>query len=318
VTAGRVDTLTDPAGRFVANGNPKGETVRVRVLPNRFDEIERTAVAGGAEVVLRVPARGRLHVRWKGSGRPCFRLFRGGTWDRPKDRLMGSGNPSPYYREEPGGIRFDLSAGTYGLRIGVPPGRVRVYPAIRVRADETVRITYDFPRYGRLTGRVLDAEGKPAEGAEIRLAANGVELATVDDRGRFEVVSSRLDPDNPELVAGRLRLEVRTADHASLYTEPIDLELDHDLDLKLVRGVTVNGRVVDQHGKGYRVRLKLPAPAGAALFHGWSRKDGTFRFVHVPPGRHRVFIDPGTGGRISHEFEVGEDDPKTVTIQVPR
>ncbi len=133
---------------------------------------------------------------------------------------------------------------------------------------------------GRLRGRLIEAEtGRPIAGGRFRID-NAVAL-TADDQGRFEFAG--LMPGNHEsyvVAPGRQRRRV-------LFDTT--LRPDAELDLRIPRGGTVAGRVLDEQGKpipGAVVGLSTSGNtfSGTALWEDCAA-DGRFAWHGVTPDR---------------------------------
>jgi RNA polymerase sigma-70 factor (ECF subfamily) len=130
----------------------------------------------------------------------------------------------------------------------------------------------------RLSGRVLDAQGRPVEAAQVRNRRLWLAEWTVTDAdGRFEV--GALAPDGPTAW-----LEVRHPDFAWLER---DAKLDDEpLELMLERGYAVGGRVRDSAGA---------VVAGAWVRLGSSRSPGNEPPV-ITDAQGRFVLDQRTTG----------------------
>ena len=167
-----------------------------------------------------------------------------------------------------------------------------------------------------IAGRIVDQEGFPVEGADVRAltALQGVgKVHRVEvrggrsnDRGEYRIAG---------LHAGRYYVEVTRAGNAAdwhgpylaqFYPSSVSLEEATPIEMKageergdvhfrLVRreGATVSGRVewaagIDPETNGISVMLSSEDYPGQAWHSGYTNPDGSFRFPPVAPGNYRV------------------------------
>ena len=291
VVGARVATLgsstrTDGRGRFRLEGVRAGRAVLLEasdVAPGYFNFDLAWAVAGGDEAVLSYPGSGKLRLELpEGGDTPdvvAYLLDRRGDDGKP---IEVHGGPPDVDRRD-NAFLFDVPAGRLRLEVQVGRGG-RLVREIVVRPGKVSRLVYESPDPGRLTGRVLGPDGKPAAYAEITDVLIGSQLAFTDEEG--VVQTGGLD-----LPHGKARLLVLCEDHAPLLTEPLDLGAGAHLDVRLARDAGVKGVLTCGAGspaEGTRVRVRTEIGP-----HGEWRKIGgadTFRMEGNVTGRVRFEI----------------------------
>jgi len=317
---------------FAANGTPRVEATRFAHATGRTDETGRFVIdrlaPGTYQVSLHapgnaVPNRGEVVVRADAETTLDFEISppaRNRLTGRVIDRASGqpiagagifSGSDLQHraWTDEDG--RY-ACAGVFGECI-------RVHAAAKGYLPESVDLTctrgrpmiHDFSlvRPGRVSGRVIDAFGRPVSGAAVashpsRLAPGSHGRRTVTDPdGRF-----RLDPVRP---GSRSRLFAVAPGYAPAASPPFVLAPAGSRDgvvIRLDRGGSIHGRLLFLgarpaptriHRRGvslHSVPVALKAVGDGAsdrspadlLGHRESRADGGFTFETVPAGDYRV------------------------------
>ena len=231
----------------------------------------------------------------------------------------------------------------FGQRRTTDPGK-----RIKVADAETVeRIDLTLPAASAMTGRVIDENGDPVEGASVsiytmtivhgrrRLIASGAERRT-DDLGRFRLFN--INPGEYVISAaaattGQHRMPGYAATyypgaHSLADAEVVAVKTGDDLsalDLRLTpgRAAKVAGSVLDSTGQPLDGAVLLDASrrsgvlAGPAI-RGRPQADGRFEFLNIAPGdyvlqalgRSRGGIEFGTRFLV-----VGEDDVTGLMLQ---
>lgn len=186
----------------------------------------------------------------------------------------------------------------------------------------------------RIAGRVVDdGTGAPVPEFSIGAAASddpmsgfwppGTEYVR-DPDGRFDVAARRGEG---------VRLLVRAPGHAPRILDPVDTRAGdvRRLEVRLSRGTTVRGRVVDTAGRpvaGARIRIegvRDPSPFFMLLKHAPPRyrtlsdRDGRFAIAHVLPGSREVTAEHSDHAPVSVALSVA-DGPESVIpdIALPR
>jgi protocatechuate 3,4-dioxygenase beta subunit len=187
----------------------------------------------------------------------------------------------------------------------------------------------------RLVGRVLDGDRQPVFGAAVWATAKNQQSPLPTLPGMAVSVSPREATGMrgefalSGLPAGQIDLTVSAQGYRPARVRGIDLAVGRDgppVEVVLVQGVTVAGRVLDTAGhpvaganvtamlditlgdllRGGNVRGAGPAPASSA-------PDGRYRLVGLGPGNYRVLVDRanslrGLRSRQSAEIVVADQD----------
>jgi len=274
-------TTSDPDAPFTDACFPEPVVVPVVVrgpqgaaLPDDLD-VELDLHGDGYEVPLtHVDNRYPLRHQW------CFHLQPGEEF-----RLVAT-PPSPWYAWR------TIYTGIAGARTG--PVHIDLTPA------------------GRVVGRVVDAKGRPFEGARARVLPDSRGLGgTTDESGAFEITN---------LPPGEWRLGLAPGDGPPESFLSVRCEANATLDLGtlvLPRPVPHAGRVLDE--EGYRVegcRLSLVVPAcGDRHLPAWIHEleevpdgDGRFAVDLAPGGTARLLVSaPGHAGVLLAPADFGRE-----------
>jgi hypothetical protein len=145
----------------------------------------------------------------------------------------------------------------------------------------------------KLTGRVVDPEGNPAVGAEVRVRgtraidgrgyrlADSPEPAVTDENGRFEFAG---------LPEGYLGLWCLGAWYSKNIYETYAAPAD-DMCIEAVQTGTIRGRLVDSDGKPLAERVHVVPkgnPIGRWHDSAMADKNGAFEMPHLPPDTYLI------------------------------
>jgi hypothetical protein len=238
------------------------------------------------------------------------------------------------------------SDGSYEVQ-GVPPGKYRLHalaeglsPAAGTQGVEVevpaeggvVEKDLFLSDAGRVAGRVLDLAGEPVAAARVRLelrqgrgqgqgmpgAGRMAETLIRGVRPSADLTDADGRFDLGRVVAGARFVVVAESDaYVGAESEPFEVAAGErrEVDLTLVPGGTLRGRVVDENGRwlrGARVRLgPLPEDmTGETAVSGWradrallpetwtTAEDGSFLATNLPSGRLLLKVE--AEGYVTH------------------
>lgn len=194
-------------------------------------------------------------------------------------------------------------------------------PIVLVDGGDRSGVTIVLERGGKLVGRVVDGQGAPVAGAEVRVSADTVLSGQVrrvaaDARGRFEMGG----------LPRRTMFVMAATDDATSKTIPIDLAMRTEpLELVLDRTSMIEGIVVTSAGTpvpearvvAERTRSETDTDQVESRLRGVESAiagmDGRFRIAPLSPGSYLVrAIRPGSssdllGMRLGVEVTTGKE-----------
>lgn len=297
---------------------------------------------------LNASVSGRVTAR--GKGVPAVTVF---AFTQP---FMGQGAPVKAVTDQDGNYRLtNIPPGNYQVSPFAPvyisaeptPGGSRGKSLILSEGDDVQNIDFSLERGGVITGKVTDAEGRPAIEeriiltAEVQNKTDGSapvygERYMTDDRGvyriygvapgRYRVSAGVSDDDTyPSIRTGRVAYR-RTyypdaADAAG--AEIVEVTAGGEatgINISLGRSLatfSASGRVVDgetgQPLAGIRFMLQRQSVEGPSTMPimSASNSQGEFRIENIPPGKYSIFNAPQAGNETrtdSAPFEVTDQD----------
>jgi protocatechuate 3,4-dioxygenase beta subunit len=219
-----------------------------------------------------------------------------------------------------GAFRFpQVAAGMHELVARVPGHQPLTVPGVVVADGGEVDLgSLDLRPEAVLAGRVLDPEERPVAGAKViveqrwpvfstRGSGNRGREVETDGEGRFRLGG----------LSDGMPTSVRTeADgFVSAHLHDVLLPRDEPLEVRLSRGGTIFGQVVDEAGEPLaeaRLRVQIDRAAARHLqsmvWHsatGDTGEDGRFEIAGVPVGPLQVDVQHARRG-LSHEVAIGE------------
>ncbi|MEZ6195897.1 MAG: carboxypeptidase-like regulatory domain-containing protein [Planctomycetota bacterium] len=322
---------TDRNGAFLIEGLPDGAyTLSARKPGYSNRGAFAHARTGSADAVIKVTRSPRIigRVVDARTGEPVerFDLVASATPD-----LLFDGRPTAQSFRDPRG-RFEFSIGERTGRVWLV-ARARGYAGGRggpvligdARAGELV---IEMERGIVVTGRVLDAEGRPVAGATARLEAHrasgeGSEsrlAETLYGKMKRRQATARSDADGRyrirAVMSGTYRLAVEADGFAAFLDEAaLVVERDRDLDAgtcRLVRPARMRGRVIDRGDGGPAPREVVLRPLEGApgrVYRSSVGKGGAYRIEGIHPGRYAIEVT-----RMAFRFENGETELPRVAL----
>jgi len=319
----RVDILTkdgelatvEPDGTFRLECERPGEQLRLLVQALGAPPVAVEAMAGGEEVVVRLPARGAICVSLKKGVRENRYALRFEVRVAGETGHEFLGIPDlEFYVDDGSSVRIACPGGTYDLSFCADPGEWFLFRNVVVRAGGETVLEYDFPLLGVISGTVSTPDGDTLNRAEIRMAFSDELMASVGDaeEGRFWLWGS--DALRP---VGVFRLRVYAEGFAPALTEPLDLRTDLSLDIRLTRGGVVRGRLVDTDGEPLKGTVHWLPEFGPPLNPAETDGDGRFElYGRLPCGTARLEAVVEGHEPVTATSVVTEDVPANVTIRI--
>ena len=297
---GRFETRDVPARRLDVTARGRGLaplTVRGLELPPGLRPVDLGTLylEPGARVEGRVldpdgaPLAGAEIWSASSSGRPPVLAF-----DRPA--------PPAALSDAAG--RFAVEDLAPGLAVDLWVGRDGFLPAVLtgIEAPSARPIEVELRRAATLAGRVVDADGRAIEGAEVsaRIEAAGAEppvsgtaAAVTDGAGRFELA---------DVAPGRLRVDAFAEGFQASSEQTFGLAAGERLEqavFVLERGAALEGWVSDHRGDPVAGARVLSGRHGAS-----TDADGAYRLAGLPPGSARVEVRHEAYNRLERTVEI--------------
>lgn len=210
-------------------------------------------------------------------------------------------NASISLRQETGGQYLSCSSNDKGIaRMRLIPGNYvlngvykrgfsqqRLEDVITIEDGKTRRIEHEMFAQPKVTGVVRNQEGKPVEGAKLKVCPMGREDVVTDSRGRFEAVC---DPGGMPMPGGGLPVMFLVCRYEKDNLAAA-IEFDEDertVDIKLEPAATFSGKIVDPDGEGIegaKVNLFLRVSnwgSSISRDQATTDKEGKFEIRAVP------------------------------------
>lgn len=211
-----------------------------------------------------------------------------------------------------GTFRIDgLAPGSYQLEASAPGHAKLVRRGVPVPAPRPLVV--ELTRAGTLEGFVLDAEGRPAAGAEVQVSGRVPQTVTTGEGGGFSV----------EVEAGAHGVSARRGAEAGSVDKPVLVAVGQtvrDLRVRLGAGAGLEGRVVARAGgapvAGASVEV---SPANVEGDSGLAKTDalGAFTVGGLAPGSYDVVVNaPGFSQTVRRGLTVSAGERFPVEIQL--
>jgi hypothetical protein len=196
-----------------------------------------------------------------------------------------------------------IAAGHARIQITVDPPLPVLprIPDVEVQPDAVSRVEIRLERTVRVRGAIRSREtGDPVVGAEV-LIGNGKpnegERGVSDSRGRFEVNTLPGDVTMQVVSTPGSFIQVGDDPSSRRHRVPAGVETFDLLPIEVVRGVTVQGRLVDAANRPLaRVSVYADAASGKRQYGAWTTdRDGAFTMIRPSgvPLRYRYSFDQG-------------------------
>jgi len=224
---------------------------------------------------------------------------------------------------ENGVARFDIAPGEYTVSAIYAEGCAGLEPSevLTVTAGKVAQAAFELKRLSKVHGVILDEAGKPAEGAQIRVAPLGIwEEIPEGSEGKFEV---EWNPGSEAEASGYLTpvlYVIATLDARNLAAIAEVKDFTAPVEIRLAPAATLAGKVVDAKGApvaGATVDVLWQGPGwvwsvgDAATF---ADDNGRFEMPGVPKGS-RYVVKAGCEGYGPNSVEVDVAADATGTVE---
>lgn len=211
-------------------------------------------------------------------GRPLEGMMWGPPAAPPEERVWGSSDARGTFRLE------GLAPGTYKLEASAPGHARTVLPAVRIPA--TAPLTVSLDHSGFLEGFVVDAEGRPAAGAQVRVGGRTPQVVTASEAGGFSV----------EVEAGPHPVQAQRGEEAGALESPVVVPAGktvRDVRVQLGKGALLEGVVRARTGgqpvAGASVEV-TPFQSRGEVARTLTDEAGGFRVTGLSPGSYDVTV----------------------------
>jgi protocatechuate 3,4-dioxygenase beta subunit len=310
---------TGPDGSFTLTGLAPGS---VRLMARKTDDFvqeTRNVDAPAHDVVIDIPAGGRISGRVvdKGSGKPIPSFQSGITTSRsaggmvmmapPQLRSFTSDDGSFTLESVPPGatVLVASSAGYASSRLNLTVEQAKEIKGVELQLDAGVK----------LTGRVTGSNGSPLGDVEVRVlpsptggfATSGAErTATTDTNGEYSIEG---------LEAGDETVSFSHAKHSAM-RKPVTLKGGETrLDVQLASGGRVTGTVVTESGAPV-ADAEVEAGSGGGYQSARTNANGAFEFESMTPGRYRFTASKsGLAEGVVEDVDVSNGAPVQIVLK---
>jgi uncharacterized GH25 family protein/protocatechuate 3,4-dioxygenase beta subunit len=284
-------TTTAADGSFTLSGLAAGPATVMFMKPEDFINERRSLTAPERDVVIEIPAGGRVSGRVveKGSRRPVTSFEAGITISRGGGGMMMMGPPQtrPFNSDDGSFVLENVPAGSMTL-VANAPGFVTSRMNVTIEEGKSLNdLVLELDAGVKLTGRVTNPSGQPLSGVTVTLgtsprgnfAMGGPDKrATTDANGEYSM--DALNTGEETIVFSHPKY-VRTSRQVTLKGA------ETRLDAQLEAGARVAGTVVDEAG----------VPASGAIVQasggssGWrtaeTNASGAFEFESLGDGHYK-------------------------------
>jgi hypothetical protein len=198
--------------------------------------------------------------------------------------------------------------------------------SVEIGSELTTRRTVKLMPEGSISGRVVDPDGQPVEGAAVvaRGAARALSAIT-NDRGEFRIEHLPADrfrvlakPSRP-LIPPEIRTDGTKEDHLddTSYSGSVEVAAGaqvEGIEIRLIRTplVRVSGTITG--GGTSPIRVETEAAEDATSHRQGIVEGGKFTVWNLPPGKHRLWARSGTLSSASVEVDVGGTDIEGIEL----
>lgn len=311
-------TETASDGSFTLGGLSPGDLRLMFMKQEEFIQEMRTATAPEDDLVVELPAGGRIRGRVveKDSRKPItsFRVGVSGARSGGGMIRMGPTQQRQFDSEDGSFTLDDVPAGATTLVV-TAPGYVESRANVEVAASKTVAdVEVELDRGVRLTGRVTGPNGAPLSDVSVSIGSQpAIPLppgmgtrATTNADGEYTIES---------LEAGPQQVDFRHAKYLGTRKEVTLKGSETRLDAQLTSGQRVAGVVVDEAGAPVPDARVTASGAAGAMGSARTATDGTFEFDSLNPGRYRFTASKsGYADGIIEDQDVSGGAPIRLTL----
>ncbi|HKO58766.1 MAG TPA: carboxypeptidase regulatory-like domain-containing protein [Thermoanaerobaculia bacterium] len=275
---------TDAGGAFTMHGLRRGQQTLTAETMSRFAAAPKQVTAPASDVVITLPKPGKVSGRVvdAASTQPVTQfsvaVVRRGGFSSPM--------PSTPFRADDGTFTVDVPPGSYELQVAAPGYARGTATGIEVEEGKNAEnVEVKLERGARLAGRVTSG-GAPVSGATVRVqdSASPAAMMMMPDRNPPQAVTdANGDYLLDSLAPGERTISVNKDGYvAQRKTVEVSAAREARLDVELVRGRELRGRVVDESGQPV-ANAEVHQQVGMFPTYGQIRSDsdGVFRLGNL-------------------------------------
>ena len=186
---------------------------------------------------------------------------------------------------------------------------------IEVKEGVEIQVELQLPLYGKIEGKIVDAyTGAPVADARVAVSNSKVHAfsrgTTSDAEGKYSIEVASGKYKKFEVAMWPLRYAYAFKTDEFIVEEGQTVRID----MKLIEGATVTGRVIIPGGVTPETRAMLFSKDEGGFF-AEVKSDGTYKAEHVRPGRHTVRLEVYDGEKsktlMEKVVEVKDKEAKT-------
>jgi len=311
-------TSTGPDGSFTVGGLSAGS---VRLMVRKMDDFVqemRNVTAPARDVVIDLPAGGRVtgRVTEKGSSK-AITVFQAG--------ISTSGQGGGMVRMGPPQLRdFNSEDGTFTLD-NVPAGAVVLVASAPGYASARLNLTVEegktvnnanveLDQGTKLIGHVSGANGAGLSDVEVRILPSATGGFAMGAMSRSASTDANGDYVLDGLSAGEETVSFSAASHAPVRKTVTLKGRETRLDVQLAAGTPVTGTVTTDSGSPV-ADATVQVMGGGAFGAERTKADGSFEIDGLAPGRYRfVASKSGFADGVAEDVDVSSGAPVRITM----
>ncbi|HEV7919385.1 MAG TPA: carboxypeptidase regulatory-like domain-containing protein [Thermoanaerobaculia bacterium] len=271
---------SDASGGFTLRGVRRGPQTLAAETPMRFAAPPRQVTAPASDVVITIAQPGKVSGRVldAASQQPLPEF----TVAAVRRNAAGPSTPTPF-RSDDGAFSIDVPPGSFDLQVMAPGYARGSATGIEVEEGKNIEgVEVKLERGARLAGRVTSG-GSPVSGASVRVQDNTSPMM-MSDRGQAQAVTDANGDYLLDSLAPGERAISFSKDGFVQQRKSIEVSAAKEtrLDIDLVRGRELRGRVVDESGQPIAA-AEVRQQIGMYPAYGQNRtdSDGVFRIGNL-------------------------------------